>query len=458
MPASNPTSVQNAPLRLETLKSYARDIFAPIKRGESVSTIWIPMVGRRVRNKYIISYPDLFKDEIGDKKYLLVYVEPLELTEESNAGYIKLIIKSTLDSSKEQTSLKLDETTYFDSSAPYDAQLANLERLVKEVNASGAEIILFLGEFDEFSFASTILYNNLKSLWTKADGKLHYIFLLLENVTSPEAIKKYGELNSLLLKNVIYVPLTGQDDATYLMDYFGKELNRDFSDEEKGLLFKLCRGHPFLLKSCTRLIALMNGHKLELNELEETLTTHFEPRSVTQKIFDTLSHDEQESLRQVVAHPSGSLPKEAQTLDDLGLVNKDKDGNWVPFGKLLESVVTDGKVMANGAFQPPTSGGGEGGLVFDPQSGAIFIAGANVEEKFTRQEYEILRFLLEEPDKLHSREEVGEAMWGKASYDKYSDWAIDQVMSKIRKKLHLLGLDHALATVRGRGYKLILNP
>ena len=54
-------------------------------------------------------------------------------------------------------------------------------------------------------------------------------------------------------------------------------------------------------------------------------------------------------------------------------------------------------------------------------------------------------------------DEIGEALWGKDSYDKYSDWAIDQLISKLRKKLETLGFKNVLKTVRGKGYKLVLN-
>ena len=62
---------------------------------------------------------------------------------------------------------------------------------------------------------------------------------------------------------------------------------------------------------------------------------------------------------------------------------------------------------------------------------------------------------MENSDKLRSRDEIGDTLWGKESYEKYSDWAIDQLMSKLRKKLEKLGIKDRLATVRGKGYKLL---
>lgn len=273
------------PLLLKTLQDYAQEIFTPIKRGECVSTIWLPMLGRRLRNKFIISYPQLFKEQIGDlDKYLLVYVEPLELTEQSNIGYIKLITKSILDSYsrivKKGAPELFNEANFYDTSlTSYPQWLESLNRLINQITSEGKEIVLFLGEFDELEFASSVFYNNLKSVWVKVDGHLHFIFLLLTDVAKQQSITKFGELNELVLKNVLYIPLLGKDEIDYQIDYFSKQLRRPFSAEEKNLLVEVCGGHPYLLKSCSRLIALMNGHKIGISALREMLINHFEPRS-----------------------------------------------------------------------------------------------------------------------------------------------------------------------------------
>lgn len=437
-----------APLPLSTLKAYAREIFEPIRRGESVSTIWPLMAGRRVRNKFIITYPHLFEIEVGDPdKYLLVYIEPLELTEESSSGYIKLLTLSILESCKE-FGVEIDNGEEFTNATDYPALLEKLSQLIKILIAKNREVVLFVGEFDELKFVSAVLYNNLKSLWNRMQGKLHFVFLLQNDIASPEMVSKFGELNALLLKNVVYVPLVDEHGADYLIDYFAGELKRPFTDDEKKILKKMCGGHPYLLKACTRLVALMNGHKATSGEVEKMLFSHFEPRSACQKIFDLLTEVQKSFLKRLASGKMAEFSEETEVLKKLGLVHEE-GGRWVPFSTLFALVIGNGNKPS-----PTQPVNGNSGITFEQKNGAIFIGNVNVEDKFTRQEYEILRFFLAEPDKLRSRDEIGEAMWGKLAYDKYSDWAIDQVMSKIRKKLDLLGAGNSLTTVRGRGYKL----
>lgn len=440
------------PLPLPTLKAYAKEIFAPIKRGESVSTVWVAMAGRRVRNKYIIANPQLFKEEMGDKQYLLVYIEALELTENSALGFFKLTSQSIIESFKESYPGKKlsNSNNYYHETGDYPDLLNRLKVLVREINDQGLEIVLFIGEFDELSFADNILYNNLKSVWNRTQGGLHFVFLLQKDLTRPEYIAEYGDLNALLLKNVIYIPLLDQLDIDYLFDLFSRELKYIFSNEERDLITKVCGGHPYLIHSCCRLIALVKTDSLSLEEKRQLILTHFEPRSAASKLFDLLPEDVKLHLQNLVQKSQENLPSELGTLKRLRVVDK-VQGHWLPFGDLFTSVIEEKtQKLLPGEDQ-------NDGVKFEISDGVVFIAGTNVEDKFTKQEYEVLRFLLNDPEKLRSRDEIGEAMWGKLTDEKYSDWAIDQAMSKIRKKLKNLGADNYLVTVRGRGYKLSLD-
>jgi len=45
-------------------------------------------------------------------------------------------------------------------------------------------------------------------------------------------------------------------------------------------------------------------------------------------------------------------------------------------------------------------------------------------------------------------------LWPNDTEDKYSDWAIDQVMAKIRKKLGDVGENRLIRTIKGKGMML----
>jgi hypothetical protein len=101
------------PLTEKTVRAYAENIFIPIKRGGSVTTVWIPMSGRRKHNKFIIENIHLFRKELPEfEKYVLVYVEPLDIMEESTSGYIRLMAKSFISAAQERkdTRIKINKS------------------------------------------------------------------------------------------------------------------------------------------------------------------------------------------------------------------------------------------------------------------------------------------------------------------------------------------------------------
>lgn len=71
--------------------------------------------------------------------------------------------------------------------------------------------------------------------------------------------------------------------------------------------------------------------------------------------------------------------------------------------------------------------------------------------KLTKSEKEILEHLL--TNKTISREKISEIKWGQGSYDKFSDWAINQTISRLNSKLKFYKIE-AIVKV---GYQLIFK-
>ena len=72
----------------------------------------------------------------------------------------------------------------------------------------------------------------------------------------------------------------------------------------------------------------------------------------------------------------------------------------------------------------------------------------------SRKEYRILRLLLKDRGSLVTRQQLAEVIWQDHN-EEYSDWAIDQLMTRLRKRLESLSLSSTiLQSVRGKGYIL----
>jgi DNA-binding winged helix-turn-helix (wHTH) protein len=444
------------PVTPATLHKYAEDIFAPIKRGECVTTVWVPMSGRRMWNKFIIENIHLFEKELPHfDKYLLVYIEPLDLTEESLVGYIRLMAKSFIDVASQNKNVKKDvikkySKIFGSENATYSLLLDNLKRLLRETTDSGLEAVFFVGEFDELRFASTVFYNNLKSLWSGLYPRLHYIFLLRERVTRQENVSKWGELNEAIMQNILYIPLCSKKNREYIIDRLSKQYNVNVSEAQRKTILNLCGGHPYMIKVALRFLAHHSVEETSDFKVGKLLSEYYELQSVARGILDVRSEREKKVLLSIATEKGviSDLREILTFLKNLELIKETKEKGYQVFGQLFKDAILN--------FSGKRSGEEiTGNLQINKETGAVLINGKTVEEAFTRQEYSVLSSFLKNDNKLFSRDEIGEVLWGKESYEKYSDWAIDQLMSKLRKKLKKFDSISHLTTVRGRGYKLV---
>jgi hypothetical protein len=251
------------------------------------------MAGRRMVTKFVIENIGVFKKALPNpKKYLLIYVEPLDLTEESLAGYLRLMGLSFIDVCRQNpkcSSLVDKEEEFFsDESIGYARLLGKLKELVKKAISQGFrgfEVVFFLGEFDELTFANKIFYNNLKSLWSSLSPSLHFVFLMRENITESHLIKKFCELAETILQNVVFVPLLTKEDIEHLIALNEKRLRISFAPSEKKTMTKVCGTHPFLLKTACRITA-KTREKTSKNGLEKVLARNYELKSAASVMWE----------------------------------------------------------------------------------------------------------------------------------------------------------------------------
>lgn len=71
----------------------------------------------------------------------------------------------------------------------------------------------------------------------------------------------------------------------------------------------------------------------------------------------------------------------------------------------------------------------------------------------TSQEINLIRLLQKNIEKPISRDEIAEVLWGKSWNSKYSDWAIDKAISRLRK--NIISENHKVITVKNLGYELV---
>ncbi|KKT75244.1 MAG: hypothetical protein UW69_C0018G0015 [Microgenomates group bacterium GW2011_GWA2_44_7] len=92
-------------------------------------------------------------------------------------------------------------------------------------------------------------------------------------------------------------------------------------------------------------------------------------------------------------------------------------------------------------------------IEIEVQKDSLIWNGVNLLDLFTPTEQGIIIELTKKNEL--SREELSKLLWGSQSQEKYSDWAIDQTISRMRKKLVMAGIsEEKFRTVKGKGLKL----
>jgi len=334
------------PLTSDAVNAFARNMFVPISRDECSTSIWVPMAGRRKITNFLINNVSVFERVLPNyEDYLLCYVDPLDLTEESKSGYIRLIGKSLVECLGTKPKFKngintADYVRDFDNeSMGYSRLLDVFKDLLTEISDSGLRVVLFLGEFDELTYVSTVCFGNLKSLWNKLFPNLQFVFLLRSKATKTENIRMWGEeLTELVMQNIHYFPLLEEADIHHVMSNLSKDFKYKFSDGEIQTVKKLCGGHPYMLKVAARAIVAHKDEKSR-EDLKKMLLEHQELISIGSRIYRRQMEPEKQILNELVRDRKIKSREKDSPVDYLfktGLLRRNDKGEYVLFGEIFK--------------------------------------------------------------------------------------------------------------------------
>jgi two-component system phosphate regulon response regulator PhoB len=90
-----------------------------------------------------------------------------------------------------------------------------------------------------------------------------------------------------------------------------------------------------------------------------------------------------------------------------------------------------------------------GKLTLDPVSHRVSVDGAEV--SFGPTEYRLLKFLMQNPERVYSRGQLLDFVWGQNIY--VEERTVDVHIRRIRKALEDSAMDTLIQTVRGAGYR-----
>ncbi|MBP6994169.1 winged helix-turn-helix transcriptional regulator [Candidatus Woesebacteria bacterium] len=228
--------------------------------------------------------------------------------------------------------------------------------------------------------------------------------------------QSFTNRDKIVVRSFLHQAPFNHDDSYSLISSFESRFNHAVDQKVKNKIFHLSGGGAGLIKS---LFLLTKSHDL-LNMTDEQIV---QDTSIQYRL-EALKNDIPGPIR---ARMESGLPLEDEDTRFLTVFGVLKENGRL-FSPLLETYMNIKK---------------------DPLA---FIA-----QSCTSTEISIVEFFQKNIDKPLSRDQIAQCLWGSDWEEKYSDWAIDQAIHRLRTKLRDANSPYSIQTKKGVGFVLKKN-
>lgn len=385
-----------------------------VKAGETACILFCPRMDRHRRINQLLNSPKLLKKHLGPaKNYKFLFLDfdlfPVEDTEDLS-DYIcsQLNIMSA------------------DKKFPkFHGWLSYLQK--EKINLA----LLVLNGEKLFRKPYQPIFLFLASI-TERNPRVQALLFFEGDLSHPDNLKIVSSRTSIL-QNIIYYPLYKSKDIKQFVYYLSRKWNLKIPQKITLQVIKQCGGHFLLVKEAIR---YFSAHpKAALNKIFD----HEEMLMRLEWICDGFSEIERDLLKKISFGESSFNIREKHSLSYLkkiGILNQR--------GKITTPLLTRYLQKAK-----------DKGSQMVLKNNEILLNKVPIGIFFSRQEYRVLKGLLKKKNNLVVRNEIAKLIWPTDTDKNYSDWAIDQLVKRLRKKLAKLFISpKVLKTMRGKGYLL----
>lgn len=400
----------------ESIRRNAQRWLTIMRYGE-YGVIIQPQDDCEYRVDQIIQDSKLLKEVLGPyyRKYLFGYV-PVDKKQ------LMTVIKETLVVICVERKIEIPEES------------SSVKKLIDYVGKKGYEIGLFIARIDDLLTEPG--FQTLLELEYLLENTLNFSVIVFseEDITHP----KYSTLVdkcSLLFDHIIKFPLYSEKDCRQFIRYNNSMWNMKLPKKLENQIIMECGGYLWLISHLQRFIRDNPNASIEDALQDEGLLLKLE------NIFQKFTPRQQELM--------------IKTHDDL-LSDGDRKTHEYKYLISIKFIKENG--------QKPLMGIPLLSLVIEKEKslrqielreGKFFIAHNPIDALLTDGERKFLTLLLIKQRKIVTRDELAKKLWGGGWEEKYSDWAIDKLAFRLRKKLTQLGLkNELLKTVKRKGFLL----
>lgn len=408
-----------------------RELSEHIRNRQSVVFVGMRRVGISNFLRFFLHHKKLKQQYLNGQKNLFVAVDLNDLIERTIPSFWVLTLKRILDAvdsaNFEPKTKKYVEKLFFDGIQSKNTflMIENIKKALNRVIGEGIYPTIFFIRFDRIAeSASADFLANLEGLKDSTHNKLSFVFTTSRGLDSVSP-KVFSPTSLSLAESQIFLKPASEEDLKIICDAYIKRFGLRISPETEEELIKLTGGYVQYLQLA--LISLGEPESSKLTNLFELLANDERINLQSEEIWEGLTPREQELiLKSLENHLTEAELREARYLLNTGFLIKDKKGFKI-FSPIFEN------------FLKTKRGKGEQG------SGKI---------ELSRKEHLLFSCLKQNLGEVCEREAIIEAVWPEEEALGVSDWAIDRLVARLRKKIkEEEGFE--IVTIKTRGFKLV---
>ena len=419
-----------------------------IKEGNSCQVVSVPGAGRSNLLNLLAYNRNTRIKHVGEERqaqFHSVYINFAEIRKRPLIDATKFIFLNLIDSLRDRKKDKEYELAnkIFKDSIEFKDELVLSQGLKKTIDYLALEkdltIIFLLDRFDEYiPVVDSEFFSNLRVLRNRAKYKFSVVFSLSRPLEETLEATLISDFYETVAGKIIYLPLYDKPGVDFRLHYLekitGKKLNKQLLEE----VFALTGGHSNLMRLCAE--ALLADKQKFANKLllRKFLLEQKPVRSALFSIWNSLTPSEQTLISSSI-NDKTSGSQELTYLENVGLIKN---------GFLTISLLSD-------YIKEKISNKNQNEKFSINQASEILKGETVLSDKLTSLEYRLLKFMLENKDRILGKEEIINAVWKEAKTTLgVTDQALDQLIFRLRKKIEDDPNNPVhLETIKGRGFK-----
>lgn len=428
------------------------EIFHQLLHGQSVSMIGMPGVGK--------SNPLYWIEQLAKKHdhHITVHIDLNNMPTSSDLAFYRLFLLELADTLERTyphskiSHFAQDESKTAISTKDEFLTFSSIKRITTElVKKHHNQIIIIFDSFELARSLSLELFNTLYALRNVDTERITYLFSTNRDVSKAFSLQTAGNLFHLINGNKKWLLPANKEITSLLIKRLAKYLGGTISPEDIKEIYTLSNGNLGYVKALTKLFV---EKEVTRNTPIVKIAQHPVVLVKTQQLWEHLCEDDRSQLTLFI---NGTIPydKLSEFLKKSQIVVKETNNIFSP---LLEAFIS-GEGESRQTSNSHTNATESIILNLDLKQRIVLKGTQPVRKLFTRNEFNLLRHFFKNEKSAVSREEIATVLWENKENGKYSDWAIDKLVSRIREKIEEdPKKPRFLITLRGVGFKFFRAP